>query len=82
MGMSSPAAEAMVATMVGSRKPEDFTAAVQALDRILTAGRYVIPVWYSNVSRIAHSKNLHYPERLPLYGDWPGFQPEVWWHEE
>ena len=82
MGMNSPAAEAMVATMVGSRKPEDFTAAVQALDRILTAGRYVIPVWYSNVSRIAHSKNLHYPERLPLYGDWPGFQPEVWWHEE
>jgi peptide/nickel transport system substrate-binding protein len=82
MGMNSPAAEAMVKAMVSSRDAGEFTAAVQALDRILTAGRYVIPVWYSKVSRIAHSKHLHHPERLPLYGDWPGFQPEVWWYEE
>jgi peptide/nickel transport system substrate-binding protein len=82
MGMNSPAAEAMVRAMVSSRDAGEFTAAVQALDRILTAGRYVIPVWYSKVSRMAHSKHLHHPERLPLYGDWPGFQPEVWWYEE
>lgn len=82
MGMNSPAAEAMVATMVESRSQEDFIAATQALDRILTAGRYVIPVWFSKVSRIAHSADLHYPARIPLYGDWPGFQPEVWWHED
>ncbi|OYX43272.1 MAG: ABC transporter substrate-binding protein [Rhodobacterales bacterium 32-67-9] len=82
MGMNSPAAEAMVAAMTGARSQEDFIAATQALDRILTAGRYVIPVWFSKVSRIAHSAHLHYPERIPLYGDWPGFQPEVWWYEE
>lgn len=82
MGMNSPAAEAMIATMVASKNPDDFVAAVQALDRILTTGRYVIPIWYSDVSRIAHRKELKYPERLPLYGDWPGFQPEVWWYEE
>lgn len=82
MGMESPAAEAMIAAMVEARSQEDFVAATRALDRILTAGRYVIPIWFSRVSRIAHSKDLHYPERLPLYGDWPGFQPEVWWHEE
>ena len=82
MGMNSPAAEAMITTMVSSNGSADFTAAVQALDRILTAGRYVIPVWYSKVSRVAHSKKLHHPERLPLYGDWPGFQPDVWWYEE
>lgn len=82
MGMNSPAAEAMIAAMTGARSQEDFIAATQALDRILTAGRYVIPVWFSKVSRIAHSAHLHYPERIPLYGDWPGFQPEVWWYEE
>jgi peptide/nickel transport system substrate-binding protein len=82
MGMNSPAAEAMIQTMVESRDPADFAAATQALDRILTAGRYVIPVWYSRVSRLAYSKHLHHPERLPLYGDWPGFQPEVWWYED
>src|SRR5690606_9586723 len=82
MGMNVPAAEAMVAAMVGAQSREDFVAATQALDRILLAGRYVIPGWYSRVSRLAHAKQLHYPHRLPLYGDWPGLQPEVWWYEE
>ncbi len=82
MGMNSPAAEAMVTAMLNARGPDDFTAAVQALDRILTAGRYVIPVWYSPVSRLAHSRHLRHPDRLPLYGDWPGFLPDVWWYEE
>jgi peptide/nickel transport system substrate-binding protein len=82
MGMNSPAAEAMVAAMLNARDPDEFTAAVQALDRILTAGRYVIPVWYSPLSRLAHSRHLHHPDRLPLYGDWPGFLPDVWWYEE
>lgn len=82
MGMNSPAAEAMITDMVSSTDPADFTAATQALDRILTAGRYVIPVWFSKNARLAHSKHLHHPDRIPLYGDWPGFQPEVWWYEE
>jgi peptide/nickel transport system substrate-binding protein len=82
MGMNSPAAEAMIATMVAAKDEADFVAAVQALDRVLTTGRYVIPIWYSDVSRLAHRKELKYPERLPLYGDWPGFQPEVWWYQE
>ncbi len=82
MGMNSPAAEAMIATMVAARSQDDFIAAVQALDRILTTGRYVIPIWYSDVSRLAHRKELKYPDRLPLYGDWPGFQPEVWWYQQ
>ncbi|MFT3689216.1 extracellular solute-binding protein [Paenirhodobacter sp.] len=81
MGMHSPAAEAMIHAMLNATGPEDFTAAVRALDRILTAGRYVIPAWYPKVSRLAHVRELHFPERLPLYGDWPGFQPEVWWYE-
>ncbi len=82
MGMNSPAAEAMITAMVSSGNADDFTAATQGLDRVLTAGRYVIPVWYSKISRLAHAKTLHHPEKLPLYGDWPGFQPEVWWYEE
>nr|WP_232962210.1 extracellular solute-binding protein [Paracoccus tegillarcae] len=79
MGMNSPAAEAMVTEMLNADGPENFTAAVRALDRILTAGRYVIPVSYSPVSRLAHDVSLHYPEQIPAYGDWPGFMPETWW---
>lgn len=82
MGMDSPAAEAMIAEMGRAATAEDYQAAVRALDRILTAGRYVIPVSFSRVSRLAHNSDLHYPEKTPLYGDWPGFMPETWWYEE
>ena len=82
MGMNSPAAEAMIQKMVSSTSRDDFVTATQALDRVLTTGRYVIPFWYSSVSRLAHKQQLHYPERLPIYGDWLGFLPEVWWYEE
>lgn len=82
MGMDSPAAEAMIAEMGHAPSAEDYQAAVRALDRILTAGRYVIPVSFSRVSRLAHSADLHYPAKTPLYGDWPGFMPDTWWYEE
>ncbi|MDT1061674.1 extracellular solute-binding protein [Paracoccus sp. CPCC 101403] len=82
MGMNSPAAEAMIAEMGRAETPEDYRAAVRALDRILTAGRFVIPVSYSRISRLAHKSEMHYPENTPLYGDWPGFMPDTWWQEE
>ena len=82
MGMNSPAAEAMIQTLLSSTSRDDFVAAAQALDRVLTTGRYVIPIWYSNISRLAHKKELKFPAKLPLYGDWIGFQPEVWWAEQ
>jgi peptide/nickel transport system substrate-binding protein len=82
MGMNSPAAEAMIKAMLTTTKKADFVFATQALDRILTSGRYVIPMGYSNVSRLAHAKQLAFPTALPMYGDWLGFQPEVWWFQE
>lgn len=82
MGMNSPAAEAMIAAMLAARDREEFIAATRALDRVLTAGRYVIPFSYATVGRLAHSKALKFPETIPVYGDWPGFQPDVWWYED
>jgi peptide/nickel transport system substrate-binding protein len=81
MGMNSPAAEAMIEALLTSTDPQDFIAATRALDRVLTAGRYVVPIWYNQVSRIAHDRSLRFPDRLPIYGDWIGFQPDVWWHQ-
>ncbi len=81
-GVNSKAVDGLVQTMLSSTDRTDFVAAVQALDRVLTSGRYFLPVWYQNIGRIAHAKQLHFPEKLPIYGDWPGFQPEVWWYQE
>ncbi len=79
MGMHVPAAEAIIAHMLRAIDRGDFVTSVKALDRILTAGRYVVPFWFSTEGRIAHARTLHYPDRIPVYGDWPGFQPDVWW---
>jgi peptide/nickel transport system substrate-binding protein len=81
MGMNSPAAEAMISRLVSSKSHDHFLAAAQALDRILTAGRYVIPIHTNTVSRLAHVKEIKFSDRLPMYGDWIGFLPDVWWHE-
>ena len=80
-GIASPAAEAMIAAMLAARDEAEFTAAVRALDRVLTTGRYVIPLWFSDASLIAHDADLAHPEALPVYGDWIGWLPEVWWRE-
>ncbi|MGR3759355.1 extracellular solute-binding protein [Roseobacteraceae bacterium NS-SX3] len=81
MGIDSPAAEAMIDAMLTAEGTGDFTAAVRALDRVLTAGRYVIPIWQFDKGRIAHVKQLRYPERLPIYGDRTEFMPDVWWYQ-
>ena len=81
MGMASPAAEAMIDAMLTSESHADYLAATRALDRILTTGRYVIPIWHAPVSMLAHKKELKFPENLPIYGDWIGFLPDVWWME-
>jgi peptide/nickel transport system substrate-binding protein len=82
MGVKSPAVDAMIDELLNSPTQEDFVAAVRSLDRVLTAGRYVIPFYQWNVSRIAHDKNLHHPDTMPIFGDWPGWQPDVWWYAE
>lgn len=82
MGVELEAIDAMIDRLVNSTSREEFLAATRALDRILTSGRYVIPIYQWNISRIAHSRNLHYPENMPIYGDWIGWQPDVWWYDE
>ncbi|WP_246849618.1 extracellular solute-binding protein [Rubellimicrobium arenae] len=81
MGAKSPAIDGLIDRLLTVESNEDFVAAAQALDRVLTAGRYVIPFYQSNNALIAHSTELKYPERLPIMGDWPGWQPDVWWWE-
>ncbi|WP_170505685.1 extracellular solute-binding protein [Ruegeria arenilitoris] len=82
MGVASPAVDGLIDAMLASESHEDFVAATRALDRVLTAGRYVIPIWNFDVGRIAHAKELKQPQTLPIYGDGPEYMPQVWWYEE
>jgi len=79
MGVDDPAVDAMIDALVQSQTRDDLVAAARALDRVLSAGRYVIPFWYAPAGLIAHDAALAYPAHTPLYGDWIGFLPDVWW---
>ncbi len=82
MGMTSPAADAMIDAMLTASDRDDFIAAARALDRVLLAGRYVIPIWSFGPDRIAHASELKYPDNVPIYGGRSGWIPDVWWYEE
>ena len=82
MGAKSPAIDGLVQKLLTSDSNEDFVAAAQALDRVLTAERFVIPFYQWNAALIAHDVRLRHPETLPIMGDWPGWEPDVWWWEE
>ncbi len=45
MGVDNAAINALVDGLVLAESQEDFVATVRALDRVLMAGRYVIPIW-------------------------------------
>ena len=80
-GIASPAVDAMIDALLAADTPQGLEAAARALDRALMAGRYVIPIWGATVDRIAHSKTLKFPPKTPIYGDRPGWLPDVWWSE-
>ncbi len=82
MGARNPAIDAMIDAMLNARDSADFIAATRALDRILTAGRFVIPFWSYTEGRVAHVKEMKFPAHLPIYGDGSQWMPEVWWWDD
>jgi len=78
-GISDPAVDELIRMVIFAQTREEKTAAVKALDRVLLAHHYVVPLFYSNAVKVAYSKTLAHPEELPYYG--LGF-PEVWWMSE
>ncbi len=83
MGVSSPAVDATIDKMLQATSAAELQTAARALDRLLVAGRFVIPIWRIGDSRIAHHKALRFPDTIPLYGDRGStWFPHVWWYEE
>ncbi len=80
-GIRSPAVDAMIDAMLSAEGEAEFTAAVRALDRVLTAGRYVIPFAQYDKDRIAHVREMKHPDVTPIYGDGPEWMPQHWWWE-
>nr|WP_245815209.1 extracellular solute-binding protein [Shimia gijangensis] len=81
MGIRSKPVDTLVAALTSAKTADEFKTTAQALDRVLTTGRYVIPIWTYAVGRIAHTSDLKHPDTLPIYGDGVEWMPGVWWQE-
>ncbi|HMM14804.1 MAG TPA: extracellular solute-binding protein [Parvibaculum sp.] len=75
MGVKSKAVDAMIEAMLAARTHEEFVAAVRALDRVLMAGNYVIPLFYSPTQWVALWNRVKVPPRISLYG----YRIDAWW---
>ena len=75
-GISDPAVDSLIRKIIFTDDREEQVAAIKALDRVLLANHYVVPMFYSGEVKIAYWSRLSHLERWPNYG--LGF-PSAWW---
>jgi microcin C transport system substrate-binding protein len=74
-GIADPAVDALIRKIVFAPNRDEQVAAIKAMDRILLANHYVVPMFYSGEEKIAYWNRIKHPEKLPEYGI--GF-PDIW----
>ncbi len=66
-GIESPAVDALIERVVGAKSRVELTTAAKALDRVLRAGHYWVPHWFSGKHRIAYWNRFSRPAVKPRY---------------
>jgi peptide/nickel transport system substrate-binding protein len=61
MGVADPAIDAMIEAMLHAEDKDDFVAAVRALDRLLIAGRYIVPLYHAPGQWLARWSHIGRP---------------------
>jgi len=77
-GIKSPAIDALVAAIPNTKRREDLVAMTHALDRLLLAGHYMIPLFYAGADNVAYWNKLHHPDVTPITGT----VREAWWSDK
>jgi microcin C transport system substrate-binding protein len=76
-GIADPAIDTLVDTVIAANNREDLRTACKVLDRLLRAGRYWVPQWYSGAHRIAYWDTFEHPNMpAPKYDR---AIPLIWW---
>ncbi len=81
-GVADPAIDAMIERIIAAKTREELTVATHCLDRLLRAGRYWVPAWYSGEHKIAYWDMFGMPGPIPpLAGSTEGAVASLWWHD-
>jgi microcin C transport system substrate-binding protein len=75
-GIANPAVDALVRMIIFAPNRDEQVAAIKAMDRVLLANHYVIPLFYRDTYSIAYWNTVTRPAEFPAYG--LGF-PDAWW---
>ncbi len=75
-GVSDPAVDFLIEKIARVDNREDLNTACRALDRVLRAGRYWIPMWYKDKSLVAYWDVFSRPATTPRYSTGA---PGTWW---
>lgn len=78
-GITNPAIDTLIKMIIFAPNRDEQVAAIKAMDRVLLANHYVVPLFYSNNSRLAYWDKIAHPAELPEYSI--GF-PDVWWSKD
>jgi microcin C transport system substrate-binding protein len=78
-GVADPAVDALVETIATAQSRDGLNAACRALDRVLRAGHYWVPMFYRDTAWVAYWDAFSRPERQPKLGTGA---PGTWWWDE
>jgi len=76
-GVCNPVVDALVNEVITAKDRKELGAAVQALDRVLLSGWYVIPQWHLRAVRAAWWDRYDHPD-MPVR---PGLVMDRWWFD-
>ena len=62
-GVADPVVDALIETIAAAQSREELNTACRALDRVLRAGHYWVPMWYRDTAWVAHWDAFSRPEK-------------------
>ncbi len=78
-GVADPVVDALVERIAAAQSRDALNVACRALDRVLRAGHYWVPMFYRDTAWVAYWDAFSRPERQPKYGTGA---PGTWWWDE
>jgi peptide/nickel transport system substrate-binding protein len=77
-GIADPDVDRMIDALTAAQTREELVTAVHALDRLLVAGFYIVPLYDAGGQWVARWNKTEHPEQQPL----PGFEASALWRKQ
>ncbi|MDJ1157665.1 extracellular solute-binding protein [Chelatococcus sp. SYSU_G07232] len=78
-GIADPVVDALIDRVTAAASRAELVVACRALDRVLRAGHYWVPMWFRADSWVAYWDVFSRPDRQPKYATGA---PATWWYDE